>query len=267
MFQRPSAALSGSLGLSNRLRAPDGCTAYTQPRACAAKNTSSNRVMNQPTDRPIPWEAACRWQQYEAELRVNLVRMGAVGAFYIVHLVHHLAAGGKVPFLKALGLDAGTVLNTQTHAALTYAVLAWVMIGLWIHRSLSSRVFPGWLMYASTLSDLCLLTAILVLTSGATSPLVAGYFLIVMMSGLRFDLPLVRWTTAASVFGYLIVLGCAKWPIGLSKLSPLPTVPRYQQLMMIVALLLAGVVVGQWVRQAHQLARQVTSGSDDEAQS
>ena len=223
--------------------------------------------MNQPTDDQIPWEAACRWQQFEAELRVNLVRLAAIGSFYLVHLVHHLAAGGNVPVLTALGLDAGTVLNTQTHAALTCVVLAWVMIGLWIHRSLSSRVFPTWLMYVSTLSDLSLLTAILVLTSGATSPLVAGYFLILMMSGLRFDLPLVRWATGASVFGYLVVLGCAKWPIGLSKLHPLPTVPRYQQLMMVVALLLAGVVVGQWVRQADQLARRATSASEDEAPS
>ncbi len=218
-------------------------------------------------DGQIPWEAACRWQQYEAELRVNLVRLGAIGLFYIVHLVHHVAAKGNLPVLAALGLDSGTVLTGQTHAALTCIVLAWVMIGLWIHRSLSMRVFPRWLMYGSTAGDVILLTAVLVLTSGPTSPLIAGYFLIVMMSGLRFDLTLVRCATATTVVSYLIVLGCAKWPIGLGKINTLPSVPRYQQLMVIAALLLAGVVVGQGVRQARQLAQLGTPASGDEGES
>ena len=224
--------------------------------------------MKQVSDEQIPWEAARRWQQYEAELRVNLLRLGAIGSFYIVHLVHHLAAGGKYPALAALGLDSGAVLTGQTHAALTCVVLVWVMIALWIHRSLSWRVFPGWLMYASTVGDVILLTAVLVLTSGPTSPLIAGYFLIVMMSGLRFDLPLVRCATAATVVSYLVVLGCAKWPMGLSKLNALASIPRYQQLMVIAALLLAGVVVGQGVRQTRQFARRVTrEAAGDEAES
>lgn len=215
----------------------------------------------------IPWEAACRWQQFEAEQRVNLVRLGAIGSFYIVHLVHHLAAAGNLPLLSALGLDAGSSLTRQTHIAITCVVLAWGMVGLWIHHLLRERVFPDWLMYASTFGDLCFLTAILVLTSGPTSPLIAGYFLVVIMSGLRFDLRLVRWSTATTVLSYLIVLGCAKWPIGLSKLNALPSVPRYQQLMVILALLLAGVIVGQGVRQTHQLARRSASTPGDEVQS
>src|SRR5947207_1831073 len=81
--------------------------------------------------------------------------------------------------------------------------------------------------------DLVLLTCVLALTSGATSPLVAGYFLIVMMSALRLDLRLTRCTTAAAVAGYVVLLGVARWPLGLAKVSPLPAVPRYQELMMI----------------------------------
>jgi hypothetical protein len=217
--------------------------------------------MNDTTCQPIPWDAACRWQQFQAELRVNLVRLGAIGTFFMVHLVHQMAAKGDFPMLVALGLDSGTVLTTQTHTALTCIVLAWVMMAVLVHRMLSERVFPGWLMYGSTLGDVILLTAVLVITSGPTSPLIAGYFLIVMMSGLRFDLRLVRLSAAASVVSYLVVLGCARWPIGLSKINPLPTVPRYQQLMVIASLLLAGVLVGQWVRQARQLGQRVRQTS------
>lgn len=219
------------------------------------------------TNPKIPWEAACRWQQYEAELRVNLVRIGSIGSFYIVHLVHHLGAVGNVPALATLGLDAGAALTKQAHIAVTSIVLAWGMIGYWIHYLLRERVFPGWLMYASTMGDICFLTAVLVLTSGPTSPLVAGYFLIIIMSGLRFDLRLVRWSTSIAILSYVFVLGCAKWPIGLSKLNALPSVPRYQQLMMICAILLAGVIVGQAVRQAKNLARRSTLASGDEVPS
>lgn len=208
---------------------------------------------------PMPWEAACRWQQFEAELRVNLIRLGAVGSFYIVHLLHHFAASGKLSLFSWLALDDGKVVAPPTHTALTCIVVAWAMVGLWVHHSLRDRVFPRWLMYASTAADLIFLTAVLVLTSGPTSPLVSGYFLIVIMSGLRFDLSLVRCSTAAAVLSYLFVLGCAKWPIGLSKLNEIATVPRYQQLMMILALLLSGVVVGQGVRQARQLSRHLSA--------
>lgn len=214
----------------------------------------------------IPWEAACRWQQYEAELRVNVVRIGAIGSFYIVHLVHHLAAASTIPILVALGLDAGTPLTNQAHIAITSIVLSWGIVGLWVHYLLRERVFPGWLMYASTMGDICFLTAILVLTTGPTSPLVVGYFLMIMMSGLRFDLRLVRWSTVTAILSYVFVLGCAKWPIGLSKLNALPSVPRYQQLMIVLALLLAGIIVGQGVRQAHHLARRSAPASGDEVQ-
>jgi hypothetical protein len=212
----------------------------------------------------ISWEAACRWQQYDAEMRVNLVRIAAIGLFYSVHLVHQLASKGNIPVLTAIGLDLGTVVSKQTHVAITCVMLAWLMIGVLIHLLLRGQVFPDWLMYASTAADICFLTAILVLTSGPTSSLISGYFLIVIMSGLRFDLTLVRCTTFAAFLSYLFVLGCAKWPIGLSKLNALPTLPRYQQFMMIIALLLAGVLVGQGVRQARRLAIGSAPNSDDE---
>ncbi len=223
--------------------------------------------MNSVAAEELAWDAACRWRQYEAELRVNLVRVAAIGVFYSVHLVHHLAATGRHPVLEVLGLDAGAGLSDHAHVAVTCIAVAWAMLGLLIHRLLLGRVFPRWLMYASTGTDLLLLTCVLSLTSGVTSPLVAGYFLIVMMAGLRLDARLVRCTTATAVIGYVVLLGMAKWPLGLAKLSPLPTVPRYQQLMMIAALVLAGVLVGQWVRSARDLAQHLIRAAREEAAS
>lgn len=206
------------------------------------------------------WQTACRWRQYESEVRVNLIRIAAVGVFYAVHLVHQVAASGNHRIFAVLGLDAGTVLPKPNHVAVTCLALAWVMLALFIHSLLLARRFPRWLMYVSTGGDILLLTGVLALTSGARSPLVAGYFLIVMMAGLRLDLWLVRATAAGTLIGYLVLLGSSRWPVGLAKLNELPTVPRYHQLMVVAALSLSGVVVGQWIRHARRLARDLERG-------
>src|SRR5205814_1558575 len=79
------------------------------------------------------------------------------------------------------------------------------------------------------------------------------------LAALRFSLPLVWFATAASMAGYLVVLGYAKWyaPEGRNL-----RVERYQQLIFLVALALTGVVVGQVIRRARQLAEDYAAGLD-----
>lgn len=211
-------------------------------------------------------DVGCRWEQYAAEMRANMVRCLAIGIFYVVYALHRVAGSVDSGLLHALGFDAGLHAPMDVHIAITCIMLAWVMLAFWIHHLLVRQVFPDWLKYVSTVGDIALLSLTLVLTSGASSPMVAGYFLVLMMTALRLDLRLVRWTTVASLVGYLVVLGCSKWPIGLSKTYELPTVPRYHQMIMLSAILLAGILAGQWVRQARQLlirvARAVTGEQD-----
>lgn len=208
------------------------------------------------------WKQARRLRQFEAELRVNVVRIAALGAFYLIHLAHYWSATNEPGALKFFGLDAGNVMSATQHTALTCLVLAWVMAAVIVQQLLLSRMLPPWLMYASTAADLVFLTAALMFASGAASPLVVGYFLILIMSGLRFDLRLVRVTTCGAVAGYLFLLGAAKWPSGMVKEYPLPTVPRYQQLIVVAALLLAGTLVGQWLRHARKLAGDLTRADE-----
>src|SRR5262245_28127871 len=101
-------------------------------------SSATNRVATE----ELAWDVARRWRQYEAELRGNLVRVAAIGVFYSVHLVHHLAADGRYPALEALGLDAGADLTDHAHVAVTCVCVAWAMLGLLIHRLLLGRVFP-----------------------------------------------------------------------------------------------------------------------------
>ncbi len=207
------------------------------------------------------WTLARRLRQYDAEIRINVVRVAAIGIFYMVHLVHYLAVtNGSAP-LAFLGLDAGDSLAAPMHAAVTCVVLAWVMAAVGIHQLLRAGLFPWWLMYASTVGDLFFLTSVLALSSGPTGPLLSGYFVILIMSGLRYDLRLVRVTTCGALMGYATLLGCARWPIGLFKKYPLPAVPRYQELMMAAAIIIAGALVGQWIRHTRLLVDDLVGDS------
>jgi hypothetical protein len=110
---------------------------------------------------------------------------------------------------------------------------------------------------AVTLGDLAWLTALLTLSTGPRSAMVAGYFLILIATGLRFDLRLVRWSTVAAIVAYLTLLGAAKWPSGLLKDVALESVPRHHQLMVLLALLFSGILIGQIVRHGYAIADEI----------
>jgi hypothetical protein len=203
--------------------------------------------------RETRWETVRLERQFDAELRTNVVRIAAVGLLYTLHLIHHYSAGGKHAWLGFLRLDDAAALPEPVHDALTAIALAWAMMAVIIHLALESRVFPRGLMYASTFADVVFLTAVLAFTSGAASPLVAVYFLIIMMAGLRLQLSLIWFTTLIAILGYLCVIGCRALGIGSSTLAQVPAVPRYHQAMLVAALALAGIVAGQSIRHVRRL--------------
>lgn len=211
------------------------------------------------------WDVARRWRQYDAEIRVNSMRVIAVGSFYLIHLAHHYSASHSDGWLSFLQLGGGEALSEKLNVAVTSIAVAWTMWALLVNSLLRERVFPWWLPAVSTSLDTLLLTAMLLLSSGAISPLVAGYFLIIMLAGLRFDLWQVRVATGGCIAGYLILLGAARWPRGLLLENVLPRVPRFQQFMVIAALLLAGVIAGQWVRHARSMADDLVRSNRREA--
>lgn len=200
-------------------------------------------------ERRWSWHVFQRWQQYDAEVRVNLLRILAIGFFYLIHLANHYLPLAEKLLHTTLQLRADTRLDNLRHNAVTALAFAWLMGALMVHSMLRSQRFPGWLPAASIVFDSILLTAMLLLSSGAASPLVSGYFLIIVMSGMRYDLHLVRGATLSALVGYLFVLGATRWPFGLIRQQPLPPVPRYHQLMILGALALCAVTIGQMIRQ------------------
>ncbi|HEX6963827.1 MAG TPA: hypothetical protein VF175_18310 [Lacipirellula sp.] len=208
---------------------------------------------------PLPgdraWHIVQRWQQYEGEARANLLRLAAIGVFYLLHLWHYLGSQGKLPNWGLLQLDKVGEADRRFHVLATLLALTWVMAAAAVHLCLRHRIFPGWISSASTLVDLAMLTSVLCISTGPQSPLVVGYLLVIVMSGLRFSLPLVRTATIGAAIGYVCVLGVAKWPERFGRDAALDLrVPRYEQLAMLAAIILCGVFVGQIIRGARYMA-------------
>lgn len=185
------------------------------------------------------WYIVGRWQEYDGESQANLLRMVAIGSLYIVELlrfyVFEKASPDHMPF----------------HRQATIIALAWSLVGMAIWLCLRLRIFPAALKYVSTGCDILLLTALAALNRpGPFSPLVLGYFLIVAMSALRFNLVLIWFATLVSMAAYWSLVGIVdpRW------FDADHAVPVGRQLVTLVSLGLTGIVIGQVVRRVHGIA-------------
>jgi hypothetical protein len=187
------------------------------------------------------WFIVGRWQEYEGESRANLLRIVAVGAFYVVDLLRFYviekAAPEHLPF----------------HRQATMIAVAWTMAALAVMLCLRLKIFPAVLKYLSASGDVLLLTALAAMTSGPFSPLVFAYFLIIALAALRFSLGLVWFTTVASMLGYWLLVGLedrktSQW------FDAQHAVPVVTQLLTLLSLALTGIITGQVVRRVRGIA-------------
>lgn len=190
------------------------------------------------------WFILSRWQQYAGEARANLLRIIAIAAFYGIELLNYHGVN-LGPFEMPASVDL------KFHQAMTALAVAWTMVALATHVCLRLHIFPSTLKYATTACDVVLLTTILTVADGPRSPLVVGYFLVIAGSTLRFHLTLVRCATVGCMAGYVWLLGFARWFADPARLLE---VPRYQQLIVLLALAMTGIILGQVVRQVRGLA-------------
>lgn len=185
-----------------------------------------------------------RWQEYDGEYRTAVLRLLGIAAFYAVELANYHGFS-----LGPLELERRTDVTREFHVAVTALAVAWTMAGIGVLLCLRNRLFPSWLKFASTTADLAILTAVLMLADGPRSPLIVAYFVIVAFSAVRCSLSLVRFSAIGAMACYLFLNGFARWfterDIG---------VPRYHQLIVLLALGLTGIVLGQVVRGTLRIA-------------
>lgn len=199
--------------------------------------------MEGPQGRDFAWFVTERWQEFRGELRSNLLRLAAIAGFYTIHLFHR---GGFS--LGPLRLEQNSGLPVYFHDGVTLVCAAWVVTAVCVLLLLRARLFGSMLKFGSTAADLFYLTTLLMLADGPRSPLVVCYLLLIVLAGLRFSLPLVRFVTAGATVSYLVLA------LHTASLRPALAVPRYHQAIFLLAVVVTGVLLGQVIRRAREAA-------------
>ncbi len=220
-------------------------------------NSSQNLSTQNAIDEQA-WFAATRWQQLDGEYRANYLRILSVVAFYVIHAVQYYQLFGP----SVLSTPVGRVF----HVSATVIALIWLLAALAIDVTLRQRIFPAAMPFVTTAMDLILLTSVVYLGGGQQSPLILGYPVIQVFAAIRFDLLLVRWSTGGALVAYLYLMAAGRWP-ELFGGRTIGLVPRYSQLMTLLAMVVVGIALGQLIRRfrgmAEYYARRCSAGASD----
>jgi hypothetical protein len=190
---------------------------------------------------------------WAGEVRLNLVRLATLLAFYAYHLVHVFLSRDD------------PALTGAYHVAATALVMVWAIGVVVLYLYLSRRRAPSALPYAVTAWDTVLITTLVVLAGGPQSPLVILYFLLIAAAPLRLSLRLVYAATGLAVVGYLFLLGhYVFYQVGYEPYYSHAElrIPRTQEAIFLLGLLTSGVLAGQVVRQARRLGRGFSATSE-----
>ena len=190
-----------------------------------------------------PWPTRRRIEALAGEARVNVIRLAAVFAFYLRHVI----ALAQAP----AGAEAG-----RYHLGATCVTGTWFAAVLAIHLCLWRRYLPPWLKYVACAFDLLMVTLLGMLRADPRTPLVLLYFPVIVSAALRLSLGLIYFATTGAALGYLAVLGYYAWHVvGFDRYYATPSVriPRGDEAIFLLALIVTGLFAGQVVRQARRL--------------
>jgi hypothetical protein len=153
-----------------------------------------------------------------------------------------------------------TAMSLAYHTALTTVVGLWAGAVVALYVGLARHWLPGWLPYASVAWDVLMIFLLLSLP-GATpeSPLVLLFVLVIASASLRLSLPVVYAATLACIGAYVLLLGRYVFlQVGYAKYYAPDSVvrtPRSTQVIVILAMAVAGLLAGQNVRQARRIGK------------
>lgn len=198
------------------------------------------------SDTEMNWEDASRAEAWAGELRVNLVRMIALVIFYARHLIEYWIGGPSSPYRGIY------------HARVTWVVIAWAVMAIIMHLRLSRRHYHDWTKYVAVGWDCAMVVALCAIAGGPKTSLVLLLFPVVASAALRLSLKLVYFATACGMAAYLVLLGMYVWyVIGRQKYYATPElrIPRRDEAIVLLTLLVTGLFAGQTVRQMKRLAQ------------
>jgi hypothetical protein len=189
-------------------------------------------------------ESARHVEAWAGEVRVNLVRVVALLGFYGYHLVDVYLSRDDPSY------------TPEYRASVAAVAVGWAGVIAIAYAVLRQGRMPPALPYLTAVADAALVAAVVIVSGGPRSPLVQLFLLVVAAAPLRLSLSAVYVSTAAALIGYLVTIGqYVVVRVGTSAYysEPALRIPRPQQVVTVLAILTAGLLAGQIVRQSHRL--------------
>ncbi len=177
------------------------------------------------------------WLEYEGELRAALARVVLVACCYAAQLLNFMVFAER------------TEASVLFHRQATYVAAGWLFVSLAVLVALTRQWFPKWFKYVTQSVDIALLTLLAWLGTGPNSPLIAMYFVLIVLAALRCNLTLLWYGTLGAMVGYLILVAVddPKWFDADHATSPI------EQIITHLALGATGILSGQLVRMVRQV--------------
>lgn len=163
-------------------------------------------------------------------------RLAALAVFYLVELVNY---------------DLGAV-DRVFHRKVSALVVVWAVASILLQRLLASRRWSIPAAFAWSTLDSALLWAVLWVGDGVNSPLVVGYFLLIVASALWFRVRFVWFMAALSLLSYTVLT--VDLYTRRAALTPPPPVDLDNHVIFAVALLVEAAAVAYLVRRLHTLS-------------
>lgn len=117
-------------------------------------------------------------------------RLGALGVFYVVELVNYAVAGVDLKF----------------HLTISALLAIWALASIVFQQFLASQRWSIPARFVWGALDSAVLFAVLWVADGAASPLVVGYFLLIVGAGLWFRVRFVWFMAGLSVVSYTVLV-------------------------------------------------------------
>ncbi len=180
------------------------------------------------------WQRLGRWSRREPALVSRLSILALCGA--IVQIDQNVIQS----------LDP--VLNRRILIVLGLGLIA----SLAFQGLLTKERWSSLARYTWATADMILFSSLVLFTEGLTSPLVAGYFLLVAASGLWFRERLVWYTTALGELSYGLLIGMEGF---LRRTIEKEVTPVQHHVLFAVGLAAAGVIIAYQVKRVRALSR------------
>ncbi len=172
-------------------------------------------------------------EEKAGEQKMNLVRLGFIAVFFINEFLNRYALG---------------VVDHTLHLRAAWTLGVWELFAAaaWLAMN-RLGLYARWMKYVAAAVDAVFLTLVIVLVEGNNGPLISMYYVLIILSAMRYSGKAILASAGLSAAGYAAVW---YFSFGNTRLTPIPV---YMAVLTILIMVLVGVIAGYVVRKMRGL--------------